>query len=89
MASRPGTIVFCEVKTRSTEAYGTPAEAVVWSKRRRLRRLAGQWLADQRSGDRGSPSPAPAGYAAEIRFDIAEVRRADGHLEVSVIENAF
>jgi putative endonuclease len=37
-------VVFCEVKTRRSATYGTPAEAVDAAKVRRLRRLAGRWL---------------------------------------------
>ncbi len=39
------TFVVCEVKTRSGTRYGTPLDAVGQAKRRRLRRLAAQWLA--------------------------------------------
>jgi putative endonuclease len=67
------TIVFCEVKTRTSDAYGHPAEAVTRAKRERLRHLAARWLEE---------SPIrPVG----IRFDVAAV--LDGHLEV--IEGAF
>lgn len=38
-------IVFVEVKTRRSTAYGLPAEAVTPAKLARLRRLAGEWLA--------------------------------------------
>lgn len=37
-------IVFVEVKTRRSTAYGLPAEAVTPVKLARLRRLAGEWL---------------------------------------------
>ena len=38
-------LVFCEVKCRSGERFGTPAEAVGPEKMRRLRRAAEAWLA--------------------------------------------
>lgn len=53
-------VVFCEVKTRSTLAFGSPAEAVRSDKQHRLRALAAQWLAGRRR-------------PAEIRFDVATV----------------
>ncbi len=40
------TLVAVEVKTRSTELFGHPAEAVTPRKVARLRRLTGQWLAE-------------------------------------------
>jgi putative endonuclease len=40
------TLVFCEVKTRSSALYGTPLESVTARKAARLRRLAARWLAD-------------------------------------------
>jgi putative endonuclease len=70
---RAGTVVFCEVKTRTSTAFGAPVEAITRTKRERLRRLAVQWL----SG---------AGVSArEIRFDVASV--LDG--EVEVLQSAF
>ncbi len=39
------TLVVCEVKTRSSHAYGSPLEAVTEQKAQRLRRLAGRWVA--------------------------------------------
>src|SRR5829696_4855918 len=54
-------LVFCEVKTRSSTAFGTPAEAVTQEKRQRLRRLAVRYLDD-----------APF-RARELRFDVAAV----------------
>jgi putative endonuclease len=55
-------VVFCEVKARSTDAFGTPAEAVTAAKQSRVRRLAGRWLADH-----------PAGRRGRVRFDVAAV----------------
>ena len=40
-------LVFVEVKTRTGDAYGGLAQAVTPRKVRRLRRLAGLWLAGQ------------------------------------------
>ncbi|OSC42408.1 YraN family protein [Mycobacterium decipiens] len=41
------TVVFVEVKTRTGDGYGGLAHAVTERKVRRLRRLAGLWLAGQ------------------------------------------
>ncbi|ROZ46376.1 YraN family protein [Rhodococcus sp. WS3] len=54
-------IVFVEVKTRSGVGYGSPAEAVTFAKRRRIRVLALQWLGD--SGRSWS----------KVRFDVVAV----------------
>jgi putative endonuclease len=70
---RGRTTVFCEVKTRSSLAFGSPLEAVTHTKRQRLRRLAAQWI---------EASPTRPG---EVRFDVAAV--LDGELEV--VEGAF
>ena len=55
-------VVICEVKTRRTDAFGTPAEAVTRTKADRLRRLAMLWLRAH-----------PAGGQAELRFDVVSV----------------
>jgi len=54
-------VVFCEVKTRRSEAFGVPAEAVTRTKANRLHRLAMLWLREH-----------PAG-AAQLRFDVVSV----------------
>jgi putative endonuclease len=61
-------LVFCEVKTRSSMAYGDPAEAVLGEKALRLRRLALRWLAEQKAY--GDPR-----YWPELRFDVVSVLR--------------
>ncbi|MBW3537528.1 MAG: YraN family protein [Actinobacteria bacterium] len=70
---RGDTLVFCEVKTRTTDRYGGAAAAVTPLKQGRIRRLAMRWLNE--SGMR----------AARLRFDVAVVRGDDVH----VIEAAF
>lgn len=54
-------IIFCEVKTRSGLGYGSPLEAITYEKARRLRQLAGHWLAE--TGD----------HADDIRIDAIGV----------------
>ena len=73
VARRGRTFVFCEVKSRTTAAFGTPAESVTREKRQRLRVLASRWL------DESPVRPT------SIRFDVASV--LGGRLEV--IEGAF
>jgi len=67
------TLVVCEVKTRTSAAFGTPAEAVTTKKQAKLRLLARRYL------DTASFRPR------EIRFDVAAVLAG----EIEVIENAF
>ncbi|AKN17640.1 YraN family protein [Mycobacterium haemophilum] len=61
------TVVFVEVKTRSGDGYGGLAQAVPERKVRRLRRLAGLWLASQDE------------RWAAIRIDVIGVRIRPGH----------
>jgi putative endonuclease len=75
-----GVLVFCEVKTRRSDAFGLPAEAVTPRKQARLRGLAMQWLDQQQPRRRGDA----------VRFDVAAVRPdGRGHWIVDVIEHAF
>jgi putative endonuclease len=53
VAADERTLVFCEVKTRrATPQWRNPLESVHQRKRAQLRRMAGQWLAQHRSGQR-------------------------------------
>jgi putative endonuclease len=81
---RRSVVVICEVKTRSSTSFGSPAEAVTVAKQRRLRRLAGLWLAGQRREGGRRPT------IRAVRFDVAAVM-ADrtGELVVEVVEDAF
>jgi len=41
------TVVFCEVKCRSGLGFGHPLEAITYAKRRTLRQLAAEWMAER------------------------------------------
>ena len=58
-------LVFCEVKTRTSAAYGHPLEAVGPTKGARLRRLAARWLEEHDV------------HAAGVRIDLVGVLLAD------------
>lgn len=73
VASHRGVLVICEVKARTTDRFGTPADAVDRRKQQRLRRLAVAFLAAHDLRPR------------TIRFDVACVLGD----ELSVIETAF
>lgn len=74
IARDEGFLVFIEVKTRYAQIhqgglryrYGTPAEAVTFAKRTRVRRAAASWLT-QRTGP-----------WAPVRFDVITVTLMDG-----------
>ena len=55
-------LVFCEVKTRRGEGFGSPAEAVTFDKVRKLRQLAARWFLETGIHQR------------TVRFDVVEVR---------------
>jgi putative endonuclease len=73
-----GALVFCEVKTRRGERFGTPAEAVGPVKVNRLRRLAAQWMA------------ATGLRPPEVRFDVVSVlAQPTGAAHVEHLRGAF
>ena len=78
IAREGDTLVFCEVKTRSSTAYGVPAEAVDEVKATRIRRLATTWIA------------ARGIHAATVRFDVVSVVRPAGQpAEIRHLRGAF
>ena len=74
---RGSLVVFCEVKTRRTDRWGEPSEAVHHAKQGRLRRLAAMWLSERRPG------------SVDIRFDVVGVIVRPGRAEVRHIPDAF
>jgi len=80
-------LIFCEVKTRVAGTSAGPAgplDAIGSGKRRRLRRLAGEWL------DRHPPSAARP-YRPELRFDAIGITVGPRGelLELEHLEGAF
>jgi putative endonuclease len=59
-------VVFVEVKTRTSDRFGGVEQAVTPQKVRRLRRLAGVWLAAQDNS------------WAQVRIDVVGVRIGRG-----------
>lgn len=67
-------LVFIEVKTRSSELFGSPAEAVDYKKQQRYIKMAEYYIACHEKYS-----------ACYVRFDVAEVLSG----EVNYIENAY
>ncbi|NNE72925.1 MAG: YraN family protein [Acidimicrobiales bacterium] len=61
VVERRGTVVFAEVKTRTSTRYGQPIEAVTEAKAHRIRRLGARWLR------------AHAVYARSVRYDVVAI----------------
>ncbi len=73
-----GIIVFCEVKTRTSNAFGAGVEAVTREKQLRIRRLAAQWLEVNDRAHRG------------LRFDVVSILApSSGRPQIDVYEAAF
>ncbi len=61
VAREASDLVVCEVKTRRSDAFGTPVEAVSARKVRRMRTLALRWLDERNVNPR------------DIRFDVVGI----------------
>lgn len=73
-----GTVVFIEVKTRTSERFGRPAQAVTWWKQRRIVGMARRYLTAHRL------------HGCACRFDVVTVLCASGSLPVvEVVRDAF
>jgi putative endonuclease len=78
VASDARTVVFCEVKTRRSDAFGEAAEAVTVRKQQRVRMLAGRWLTAHNTS------------APTFRFDVAAVSPdGRGGWQVDMLTDAF
>lgn len=70
-------IVFVEVKTRMSRAFGDPAEAVNYTKQNKIRQVASLYLKQHRM------------LEANCRFDVVAVLGQAGDNDIRHIENAF
>lgn len=78
VAAEPGRLVVCEVKTRSGNGFGHPAEAVTPRKVSQIRRLTRCWLAEYRV------------FWCEVRFDVLSVHcPPDGEPQVEHLVGVF
>jgi putative endonuclease len=71
------TLVFVEVKTRDGRAFGAAAEGVTWQKRRRLVRLATEYVVQRRHEQ------------CPCRFDVVAIHLEAGRPVVEVFQSAF
>jgi putative endonuclease len=76
IALHEGTIVFIEVKTRTSNAYGAPELAVNPRKQRRMVKTALGYLKYKKL------------HQMPCRFDVVAITAADGN-QPELIENAF
>lgn len=77
IASKKGHTAFVEVKTRNSDLFGTPAEAVGARKQKSIILAAHRYIAQNGKADEN------------YTFDVAEVRIKDGIPTIHYIENAF
>jgi putative endonuclease len=71
------TLVFVEVKARDGRAFGEAAEAVTAFKRRRIARLALDYMARNRLHD------------CPCRFDVVAIHIDAGRPVIEIFQNAF
>jgi putative endonuclease len=77
IAERGELLVFVEVRTRATSAFGGPEETVDARKQQRVVAAARDWLAQRRGRRRG------------IRFDVVAITDGPGGASLQHFENAF
>ncbi|MFZ5452760.1 MAG: YraN family protein [Thermodesulfobacteriota bacterium] len=77
IARHRGELVFIEVKTRSSNKFADPQDAVTPAKQARLQRLADYYLQRQCLGE------------VDMRFDVVGITLLAEGPKVEVIQNAF
>lgn len=77
IAQQNNVMVFIEVKTRNNIIYGLPREAVNYGKQLKIKKVAQQYIQQQKIRD------------MNFRFDVIEVLWIKDKYEINHIENAF
>ncbi len=77
IARKGKTLIFAEVKTRRSRAYGTPQEAVGATKQRQILRAASWYLNEQGQQD------------LQPRFDVLAVLVVNNKAQIEHIADAF
>ena len=77
IANDHGTLVFIEVKTRTSEAFGSPIQGINERKQERLRQLAMRYLAEKSLVEQ------------EVRFDVLGILQTGKQTKIEHIPNAF
>lgn len=78
VCEKEGIVVFVEVKSRRTDLFGEPFEAVDKRKRRHIARSAKRWLYERKLLGK-----------CDVRFDVVSIVQRDGKEEIAHIEDAF
>ena len=78
IARREEVLVFCEVKTRNGNRFGTGLDAVTVEKQRQVRMLAYHWLRLH-----------PMFGVATVRFDVVAIDVSTRPIAVQVVPDAF
>lgn len=76
ISTEDGITVFSEVKTRSTDYFGYPEEAVDKKKRKKIRRAAEEYMFENK-------------LDTAVRFDIISIINLNSQLKVYHIKDAF
>ena len=77
IAQDRNTLVFIEVKTRTSEIFGSPIQGVDERKQSRLRNLALRYIAEKGLGEQ------------EVRFDVLGILQTAQETKIEYIPNAF
>jgi putative endonuclease len=77
IAKHKGQIVFVEVKTRRSDSYGHPKQAVTLSKQRKISMAALAYLKSHDAVEAGA------------RFDVVTIQLSQDNPTIEIIANAF